>query len=315
MSRNWKNAVLRARNRIVENWPIKITALVLAAIVWAAVAAQEPTTQLIAVDLEVEPPSGRTRTSQLPTVQVLYSGTARELLKLYAQPPVIRKVLPDTISGSSYTIDLEVSDLLVPDDAAVRAQRIEPRSFTIQLDDVVERTVPVAAQVVIRPDSGYELFGDIGVTPGTVTVYGARAELNGVDTVYTESRSFDRAREPISASVAIDTTLVGAVRLSHTTVEISADVASISERVLLGVPVVIRSDQAGPWSSYPPAVIVTVRGRATRIAELTRDSVGVQALFSGDPSDSIAVLQVTAPAEIRAWASPDTVVIRRGGNG
>lgn len=314
MSRNWKSAVLRARDRVFENGPIKITALVLAAIVWAAVAAQEPTTQLIAVDLEVQPPSGRTRTSELPTVQVLYSGTARELLKLYAQPPVIRKVLLDTISGSSYTIDLELSDLLVPDDAAVRAQRIEPRSVTVQLDDVVERTVPVVAQVVIHPDSGYEIFGDIGVTPGSVTVYGARAQIDGVDAVYTESRSFERVREPVSAPVLIDTTLLRAVRLSHSTVEISADVAAVSERVLLGVPVVIRSDQAGPWSSYPPAVIVTVRGRAARIAELTRDSVGVQAPFSGNPSDSIAVLQVTAPAEIRAWASPDTVVIRREGN-
>ena len=41
------------RQAIVTNWPIKVTALAVAAVLWAALSAEEPATQFIPVRIEI----------------------------------------------------------------------------------------------------------------------------------------------------------------------------------------------------------------------------------------------------------------------
>ncbi|MDH3455249.1 MAG: YbbR-like domain-containing protein [Gemmatimonadota bacterium] len=311
MPKSWKRRLSSARSRVLDNWPIKLTALVLAAILWAAVAAQEPTTQLVAVRLEVQPPPGRALTSELPEVQALYAGSARELIKLYAQPPMIRKPLPDTISGAQYMLELSLSDLEVADGADVRAQRLEPRSIAVQLDDVSLQVVPVSARVTVQPDTGYQLFADVSVLPSEITVRGPDAAVARITSVMTEALMLQGIREPVRRRLAIDTTGLGAVRLSNSEVEIFADVGAVSERVLMGVPVLVRGGGPGQWISDPPAVIVTVRGRRGRIAAFTRDSISVYAMRAGGFSDSVAALEVLPPNGVIGWAIPDSVTLRR----
>jgi len=68
-SRPW---TARVRDGLVVNWPAKLTALLLSGVLWAAVAAEEPTTQLVPVTLVVQPPPGRTLKGTLPSVQAVY---------------------------------------------------------------------------------------------------------------------------------------------------------------------------------------------------------------------------------------------------
>ncbi|MEE8571865.1 MAG: YbbR-like domain-containing protein [Gemmatimonadota bacterium] len=311
MVKSWKTSVRNAKGQIFVNWPMKLSALVLAAILWAAVAAQEETTQLVPVDLVVQPPEGRTLATEPPRIQALYAGTARELIRLYVQPPTIQKTLPDTITGSEYTLALALVDLLVPDGTAARAQRLEPRTVTIQLDDVADQVVRVIQQVTIEPDTGYQLFGSVTVLPTRITIRGPREQVEGIEAVFTVPLVMERVREPVERELAIDTSALGSVQLSQTSVRVSADVGALSERVLMGVPVSIRTDLPGRWVSDPAAVLVTVRGRTSRLADLTRDSVQVHAVLNADAADSVIALQVTAPARIAAWASPDSVMVRR----
>jgi len=293
---------------------MKLSALALAAILWAAVAAQEETTQLVPVDLEVYPPEGRALAADPPPIQALYAGTARELIKLYVQPPTIQTTLPDTISGSEYTLELALVDLLVPDGAAVRPQRLEPRVVTIQLDDVAEQVVRVIRQGTVEPDTGYQIFGSVSVSPARITISGPREVVEGLESVFTIPLILEGVRAPVDTQLALDTSALGPVRLSQTSVRVSADVGALSERVLMGVPVSIRTDIPGTWVADPAAVLVTVRGRTSRLATLTRDSIQVQAVLEAGATDSIVALRVTAPPRIAAWASPDSVVVRRESN-
>lgn len=314
MGKSWKNRVHNVQGRIVDSWPLKLTALVLAAILWAAVAAQEETTQLVSVQLDVQLPDGRALMSEPPPVQALYSGTAREIIKLYAQPPVIRKTLPDTISGSQYTLELTLGELLAPDGAAVRAQRIEPRFVTVHLDDVIEKEVRVIEQVTIHLDSGYHILEQLTISPERITIRGPQAQVEGIEAVFTVPLELEHVRDPIRRSLAIDTSALGTVQLSQTSVQMFADIDALSERILMGVPVTIRTDREGRWVTDPAAVLVTVRGRTTRVNGLTPDSVQVHAVVHPDVSDSVVSLQVTPPLNVTAWASPESVVVRREGS-
>lgn len=304
--------VSRARGWIVTNWPIKFTAIALAAILWALVAAQEPTEQLVPVRLDVTPPPGRAIASELPPVQALFSGTSRELLKLYAQQPRIRKEVPDTLRGTRYTLELSVSDLVVEADAAVDARRIEPRIVLIQLDDVAERTVPVIPRISVAPDSGFRQFGGITVEPDSIVIQGPEALVRRTSSVFTERRELTELREPVRLTVPLDTArLGGELRLSATEVSVAVEVGAVSERVLIGVPVIVASARGGRWASMPPAVLVTVQGERARLDRLTLDSVRVVARPTGRADEETVRVEVAAPARITAWANPDTVTVRR----
>ena len=314
MSNPWQTAASRLRASIVENWPIKVTALVLAAILWAAVAAQEPTTQLVPVGLTVTPPAGRSITGELPhEVQALYAGTARELIKLYAQRPTIHKALPDTISGSTYMLDLFVSDLPSVDGAAVKPQQIEPRAILVQLDDVIRKTVPVAARVQISPDSGFQVFGGVAITPAELTVLGPQAQVDAIDTLYTVPLALRGVRGPVRRQVPIDTTSAAGLRIApRAEVTLTADIGELGDLVIEGIPVVLDTDVPDAWAIDPPMVTVTVHGRRRRLGSLTRDSVSVTAFLVGEPAEAHLPLRVAPPPGVTVLRiTPDSVTVRR----
>ncbi len=307
----WQSLALKVRGLIFTNWPIKITAIVLAAILWAATAAQEPSTDLVDVRLEVQPPPGRALAAELPPVKALYAGRARELIKLYAQPPVVSRQLPDTLTGSVYLLELSLADLAVVDNADVSPQDIQPRTISVQLDDVFQRTVPVVPRVSVVPDSGYEQFGGVAVVPGSVVVRGPRELVRTTDELFTVPLELVEATEPATQTVPIDTSALGILRLSHSEVQVSVDVDAVSDQTVVGVPVVVRSERGGEWIVDPPAVTVTVHGRSVRLDQITIDSIRVVAEITGVQRRVVVELEVIPPAGMTAVATPDSATIRR----
>jgi hypothetical protein len=299
------------RARLVEHWPVKLTALLLSAVLWAVVAAEEPSTQLVAVELDVTPPPGRTLAQRPPIVQALYSGSARELLKLLGQPPRVVTVIPDTVTGTQFVLDLAVDDLMTPEGASVNAQAIQPRSISLVLDDAIARTVPVFLRGTPTADSGFALVRSPTVTPESVTVRGPAVFVAQVEAVGTVPLDMEELRGSTRQRISLDTTTLGGARPIPPDVEVFVQVGVISETMLMGVPVEIRADRSGTWESDRPAVVVTVRGLDQRVARLTRDSVRVVARISGAIAEETTALAVEAADGLTAWATPDSVIVRR----
>jgi hypothetical protein len=228
------------RGWIVTNWPTKLTALVLSGVLWAAVAAEEPTTQLVPVALQVEPPPGRALRGSTPPVQAVYVGPTRELIKLYSSPPTIRRVLPDTLSGNEYTLVLSPEDLVVRRNVNVRAQDVQPRAITVLLDDVARQPAGGAAGRIV-PDSS--CHPGRHRTPAFVTVIGPESAIHRLDSVHTITIELTGVTDPVRRAVRLDTAGLGRVRFSPDEVEISAEIAFMAERVLRGVPVLSRTNE------------------------------------------------------------------------
>lgn len=304
--------ILRKLGRLlVVNWPIKLTALILAAALWAATASQEPTTQLVQVALEIQPPEGRALRRSLPNVQALFAGSTRELIKLFAQPPVIRKEIPDTVQDSEYIVELDLTDILVTQGANVTPQDVQPRMITVQLDELAQRTVPVVPRVTVRPDSGFGLYTGIAVAPSSLLVRGPEVRVSTMNALYTLPLEISGVRQPVRRSLPIDTTGLAPVRLSRYSVDVSADVGPVSTRTLSQVPVEIRSNRGGRWAAIPPAVSLTIRGPSARIAGIGPDSLGVVAMAVGSAREQVVALNIIAPPGISARPTPDSVIIRR----
>jgi len=302
------------RAALVNNWPIKLTSLALAAVLWAAVAAEEPTTQLVPVTLMVEPPEGRALTRPLPQVKALYAGSARELIKLYATPPVITAMIPDTLTGSTYALELSPGELKLAQKANVQAQEVEPRHIEVTLDAVSHRTVPVVSRVTLRPDTGFAVVGGLAMSPSSLLVRGPDAVVARIESVTTVPLEIIAVRGPVRRNVPIDTEGLGVAQVSKREVEFSAEIEAVSERALLDVPVAVRGDR-NAWIVDPPTVLVTLRGPAARVARLSKDSVTVVAQPTAGASRQTVRLSLLTPPGIDATARPDTVRIQRRGDG
>ena len=174
------------------------------------------------------------------------------------------------------------------------------------LDDLHRRSVPIVSRVNIEPASGFVFLG-LRVLPESVSVIGPEAQVDRIGTVYTVALDLEDVRSTVRMAVAIDTTAFGVVRLSQPEVEIEARIDRITQRTIGGVPVVIGG---GVWGSEPATVQVGVRGPASRLATLSRDSLLVTATAATVEGEMLA-LSVRPPTGLTATVSPDSVKAQR----
>ncbi len=305
---------LDIRKALTNNWPIKLTALLLATVLWAAVATSEPSEIVVPVAVQVEPPEGRALTRSLPSVQAVYRGSVRELIRLFDSPPTIRKFIPDTLSANEYTVQLSLQDLTLTAALDVSPLDIRPRSIQVVLDDKAARTLPIVPRVTVATDSGYRLFGSIEVRPESVAVVGPRDLVQRLERVYTQPLDLTGVRSQFNRTIRLDTSNMGVARLSRREVEVSARVERIAERVIMGVPVSLRSDRGGNWTSTPPAVLVTINGPGSLVPLITRDSITAVASFRGTRDSALVRVNLVVPPNITATASPPQVMVHRRRN-
>ena len=293
------------RQAVVTNWPIKLTALALATVLWAALSAKQ-LSQLVPVRLDLQTPANRVLAKEIPQVQVRVGGAPRELLKLYTDPPVISKIVPDSVTESTLTIDLSLQDVILPPNADVTLEELMPRRVVVTLDDLHSRSVPIVSRVSVEPASGFVFLG-LRVLPESVSVIGPEAQVNRIGNVYTVALDLENVRSTVRRAVAIDTTAFGVVRLSQPEVEIEARIDRITQTTIGGVPVIIGG---GVWGSEPATVRVAVLGPASRLTTLNRDSLLVTANAATVEGEMLA-LSVRAPPGLTATISPDSVRAQR----
>jgi hypothetical protein len=244
-------------------------------------------------------------------------GSRRELLRLSRDNLFFTRILPDTLTADSVRLDIDPSDVVLPGNANVRIQDIEPRQVTVELNPVAQRTVPVRPLVRVQSDSGFELVGGIAVVPGEVRLAGPRDGVAAIDSVHTVPLEIASADGVTEERVMVDTAGFGPVRVFPSRVTPTLNVQAIAERTLWPVPVQVPSALAKSVKLERDTVTVRIRGPRYRLAHLTPDSVTVT-LVAGPPAPGTVArvaLRVMVPAGLTGKATPDSVSFRRTEHG
>src|SRR5438046_245199 len=274
----------------MRNWPIKLAALFFAIMLYVAVAAQQPLSQSFAMRLAIAIPPGRTVRQQPAGVTVVIAGTGSEILKLRSFPRVIRKVIPDTFSTSLWRIQLQAADVELPKGIGVTVADIRPRDIEILLDSVAHKDVRIVPRVKVEAESGYVLRG-LSITPSLARLVGPEQSLTKLDSVTTLPTVISSVSGPFFQTVPIDTAPLGVVRISPKTVRMAGEVTAIIERSIGGVPITTAASGFTGFLVSPERVSVTVRGPASRVNTLTRDSALAEAGLAWSAVDAVAVTQ------------------------
>jgi YbbR domain-containing protein len=194
----------RLKDWTVRNLGFKVVALVVSLVVWFGVKTDRQTEVRYPVPLEVQAGSDdQTVLGPLPqTVDVVFTGTGRELLRLGDGHYRVRKRVEPAPPGPR-RVTLDVKDVVGSGTSQVEPVSVEPGAITVSIDRVVSKRVPLRAEGEVKPASGYELVGPVKFEPPSVTLIGARSILAEIDTLSVDLSRFRDSREPIRRAVSL----------------------------------------------------------------------------------------------------------------
>jgi YbbR domain-containing protein len=208
---------------------LKGTAVFLAVVLWVVVNAKEPDIELIPVTFTPVLDSSLVLRERLPQVQAIIAGAPRELLKLNATLPTIRREItadaPDTL-----VIDLRPEDVVLPAGVDAVVREIEPRSITLRFESMWSRRVSVRSAIDISTSNGPPSSIATQIEPMTVEVTGPR-HLVGQITFVKTVRTTIPFPDSLPHLVDLDTAALGpGVRVRPAQVRVSLSLGTSTPR-------------------------------------------------------------------------------------
>ncbi|MBW3569912.1 MAG: YbbR-like domain-containing protein [Gemmatimonadetes bacterium] len=301
---------------LAHNWRLKLAALGLALLIWAAVSAEQVTSQWIPVRVDPvvrDPEFVLTGPPDPAEVRVRFSGPGRELWELALDRPSL--VLPLSEIGNRRAFALDASMLRIPAGLSVNVQDIRPAVVRVDVERLASRVVPVRARLTEQSRQRYVVGDDLEVLPAEVRVTGPADRLAALDSV--DTRRFDIVPDDstFTHQVPLDTAGMDGLSFSRTRVRVSGPVDVRAERSLGTVPVSVP----GGLVATPARVQVSVSG-ARRVLERVFAG-GVRAYVPRDslppvvPPEGVEVPVVVdgLPPNTRARANPPRVRVRPEG--
>jgi YbbR domain-containing protein len=180
---------------------------------------------------------------------------------------------------------------------------------------VVTRDVPVRVRIARRSRDRYVVLDTPRVTPATVRVTGRADRVAALEAVVTEPLEIGTADSAIRRGVPLDAdSLGGGVRASARSVEVSARVDRVVERIVPGVAVVAPEG----FLVVPERVDVRVSGPSRQVRALDAAALTVTLLADSlpalPPGGVLLPLRVLGvPAGLTARAAPAAVRLSPAG--
>ena len=194
------------RGAVTERLGYKAAALFFASVLWLVARSEEPVEELVPVQLDPVFDSMRALDGPRSGVRALVAGRARDLLKLYNEPPVIRRAIPST-APDTVRLDLRPADVLLPAGVDAIVRDVQPRVVTLPFAVRAARRVPVHSALSLVLDS--IAAGAIPrMEPESVLVSGNRRAVMRIDAVRTIGGTLV-VRDTASRTIPLDTAGLG----------------------------------------------------------------------------------------------------------
>jgi len=194
------------REFFLEDWTLKLLAFVITLGLWYAVTTQRApaTMRLRAVQLDfILPENVQIGNDPVDEVDVTLEGSQSKLADLSAHNLIARANVSDLKPGERVArLSDKNVEMALPE--GVHITEVTPRSVTLHLEPVVERSVPVEVRFEGDPPDGFKQLG-FQVTPEQVRLSGPESHVQAVEKAYTETISLAGQRDSLTLpQVAVD---------------------------------------------------------------------------------------------------------------
>jgi YbbR domain-containing protein len=190
------------RSWITHNWILKILALLIATLLWMAVA--HTTSSEIGLDVALE---YRNIPAQL---EITGDTTNTVQVRLRGSSNVINEITPRNVATTIDVSEMRAGEKVValsprnvqaPFGAEVI--RVTPSSVRFNLERTVEKIVPVVAEIATQPPDGYEVQ-KIVLNPAAVAVQGPESRVMILMSISTVPIRLERRQADVEMNVDLD---------------------------------------------------------------------------------------------------------------
>lgn len=302
---------------MVENWPYKLSALVLALLLWFNVTGSDRQTSWVPTRLQVEvQDEDWVLVSSPGEVHTNFQGSRNDLLAFTRNPPVIRQVI-ETVTGPEMERSLRPEMVSYQRGLNVRPIGVRPSSITVALERREERRVPVESRLELSGGPGFTVLRPPILQPESVTVSGAASEVRTLNSVPTEPVALEDLRRSVTRELQLQIPDgLDRVEVTPSSILATVEVDTLLERTIRK-PLLVRGGTAGAVSVDTDSVTVNLRGAESLIQRLGLDEVTAYVDVEEAPDDegSLPVhVEVPDGRQITTSTDPTEVrVLRRGG--
>jgi len=287
----------------MRRFPAFLSAFLFAFSLWVAVNLANEIQTVLHVPTEVVFPSGKTSRTPLPkTINVTVKTQGWQIVQLlYAHPPVCNIDIHE-MEPENGTVTLNQAAILehisLPAEAHVVS--VQPDSFAVAMDDMIEKTVPVVPDAAIECKNGFEKIGAVQTQPDSVQITGARSVVDGIHSWRTKLIDLHNVALPVREEASLSDSLHDLITVSPQAVTISADVQELADIKFDAIPIRILNAPPGAHITLqPPTTTVWLRGGSEALTHISaqdiRASVDYYTLTEKN-SDSVGI-NVTAPPQ------------------
>jgi len=189
-----------AKYWITNNWQLKIVSLVLAVMLWMAVANQASSEIGLEVPLEYRNIPRRLEITgdMTNTVQVRLRGSS-SLIKDITAKDVSTTIDLGKMTSGEKIVPLSPQNVQAPFGAEVI--RVNPSSVRFNLERTITKTIPVVPAIQLA--DGYEL-GKLEVSPPQVQIEGPESRVNTLNSIATVAIRVDRGKSRVEQTADLD---------------------------------------------------------------------------------------------------------------
>ncbi|MGI8811936.1 MAG: CdaR family protein [Pyrinomonadaceae bacterium] len=284
------------RKIFLEDWSIKLIALVVTLALWLGVTGlSTPTTKRFTVPLNFSISNDAEITSSpIQEVDVVVSGDKRRIEQINRAELAASIDLSELAAGDR-VLSLTPENVSVPLPLGIKLDRIEPSRIAVRLEAVEEKDIAVKAETNGDPASGFEVYGQT-ITPPKIRVRGPASFVRTLDFVMTDRIDISGTKEDVIARQVPVSVANGKAAVLNTVVDVAIRVGEKRIEKTFVVP-----------ASTGRKVAVTLYGPKTMLEHTRADEVKAEILKTDGGDDSP---RVSLPDNLQDSVEIRTVKIR-----
>ena len=293
------------RRVATADFPLKLTAVLIALIFWAVSILSAPATEIVrefpgrvAVERPGAVPAGYVLQGQLGDVSVRLKGTEAALANVVSSDLHARLNLPDIHNADPQDVPVTAEVAT----AGVQVESVAPATVTVRIEPITSRDVAVQARFANSPPAG-TLAGDPAITPSQVRVNGAASQVARIAALYATVAFGDAVTDLVQsvqprAVDALGATIDG-LTVDPAVVQLTVPVLpTATTRTVPVVPALHGAVASGYWITRVTTdpTVVTVRGEGAALTAI--DQVASAPIdVSGLAADKTFQVALLLPAE------------------
>jgi YbbR domain-containing protein len=187
---------------LTHNWLLKIVSLVLATMLWMAVANEASSEIGLEVPLEYRniPPQLEITGDMTNTVQVRLRGSSNVIKDITAKD-VSTIIDLGKMGRGEKIVPLSPQNVQAPFGAEVI--RVNPSSVRFNLERTITKTIPIVPTFSGQPTDGYEI-GKVVINPSAVEIEGPESRVNAITSIATVPIRLERKQTHIEQTADLD---------------------------------------------------------------------------------------------------------------